>query len=52
MEEIITCNDFNKIIHTIEYTRTQMTYATNSVYIRLFNAEDEKIGYFMIDPSD
>lgn len=44
MEEIITCNDFNKIIHTIEYARTQMTYATNSVYIKLFNAENEDGG--------
>ena len=51
MEKSISCDDFDKIIHTINYTKTQMTYATNSIYIRLFDSADEEIGYFMIDPS-
>ena len=51
MREIITYSDFDKIIHSIEYSKTEMVHATNSVFIRLFDSSDEKIGYFMINPS-
>ena len=51
MGEIITYSDFDKIIHSIEYSKTEMVHATNSVFIRLFDSSDEKIGYFMINPS-
>ena len=51
MVNSISCNEFDKIIHTINYARTQMTYATNSVYINLFDSSNEAIGYFMIYPS-
>lgn len=51
MEQTIPCGDFSKIIHSIQYSTTKMTYATNSVYIHLYDSNDDEIGYFMIDPS-
>ena len=40
-----------KIIQKIKYTKTIMSYATNSIYINLFDNDNFEIGYFMINPS-
>jgi hypothetical protein len=51
MENIISCMEFQSIINGLNYNKTIMSYATNSVYINVYDNEDIEIGYFMLNPS-
>ena len=49
MDKIISCIELNDKINSLQFQKSVMSYATNSVYINLYDGEEE-IGYFMINP--